>query len=145
MTETQVVVDASIVIKSVLPDPLRESCRALLASLAASERLAPTLWAYEVTSAVSKAVRRGLVTQNEGQRVLSHIPHLNIHLIPPEEAQRRAAFEWGLRVNLPTVYDSFYLALADSLDCDLWTADQRLFGALSLPWVRWVQEYMEAA
>jgi hypothetical protein len=34
-------------------------------------------------------------------------------------------------------YDSSYLALAESLQCDLWTMDERLRNAVNLPWVRW--------
>ena len=37
--------------------------------------------------------------------------------------------------NLPATYDAHYLALAETLNCDLWTDDQRLIrrvgGALS--------------
>jgi len=32
--------------------------------------------------------------------------------------------------------DSFYLALAEKLNCELWTADLRLVDAISQPWVR---------
>ncbi len=41
-----------------------------------------------------------------------------------------------VRLNRAAAYDSFYLALAESLGCELWTADQRLHNAVDLPWVR---------
>ena len=41
------------------------------------------------------------------------------------------------------VYDSHYLALAETLGCDLWTADERFYRAVSpvAPNVRWVGEF----
>jgi predicted nucleic acid-binding protein len=43
-------------------------------------------------------------------------------------------------LNRPTAYDAQYLALAERLACDFWTADERLFNAASqqLPYVKWV-------
>jgi hypothetical protein len=35
-------------------------------------------------------------------------------------------------------YDSFYLALTESLGRELWTADRHLCSAVALPWVRCV-------
>ena len=46
-----------------------------------------------------------------------------------------SAFAWTRRLNRAAAYDSFYLALAEGLQCDLWTADRRLFNAVDLPWV----------
>ena len=45
--------------------------------------------------------------------------------------------------NLGAVYDAHYLALAQLLGCDLWTADQRLINTVSgkLPFVRWIGDY----
>ena len=40
-------------------------------------------------------------------------------------------------------YDSYYLALAESLKCDLWTADKKLYQAAQnndMAWVRHVSE-----
>ena len=39
-------------------------------------------------------------------------------------------------------YDAHYLALAESLDCELWTADQRFYGAANavIGNVRWIGE-----
>jgi predicted nucleic acid-binding protein len=42
---------------------------------------------------------------------------------------------WTRRLNRAAAYDSFYLAVAESLGCELWTADQRLSKAVDLPWV----------
>jgi predicted nucleic acid-binding protein len=47
---------------------------------------------------------------------------------------------WTLRLNRAAAYDSFYLALAERLGCNLWTADRRLWQAVSAGWVRLVGE-----
>jgi predicted nucleic acid-binding protein len=48
------------------------------------------------------------------------------------------AFDWTRRLRRAAAYDSYYLALADLLKCDLWTADQHLVDAAAVPWVRLV-------
>ncbi|MFQ5613908.1 MAG: type II toxin-antitoxin system VapC family toxin [Anaerolineae bacterium] len=37
-------------------------------------------------------------------------------------------------------YDSYYLALAETLGCELWTADRRLHNIVDLPWLHWVSD-----
>jgi hypothetical protein len=49
---------------------------------------------------------------------------------------------WNLaqRLNQPKVYDCYYLALAELLACEFWTADERLFNTVrhDLGWVKWI-------
>lgn len=44
---------------------------------------------------------------------------------------------------ISTIHDAHYLALAQTLDCEFWTADERLYNAVrdQLPWVRWLGLY----
>ena len=44
------------------------------------------------------------------------------------------------------VYDAHYLALAESLGCELWTADQRFHRAVdtSVKNVKWLGDFSEA-
>ncbi len=46
-------------------------------------------------------------------------------------------------LNLPTIYDALYLALARDHGCEFWTADERLYNAVRdrLPWVHWIGVY----
>jgi predicted nucleic acid-binding protein len=48
------------------------------------------------------------------------------------------AFDWTLRLRRVAAYDSFYLALAQRLGCELWTFDRRLANAAAAPWVRYM-------
>ena len=47
------------------------------------------------------------------------------------------------RFNRPQAYDSHYLALAEMLGLELWTADERLYNAVkdALPWVKWLGDF----
>jgi len=79
-------------------------------------------------------VRFGELTPTEAQRALALSQRLGLHLVPPDGAQVRPAFEWTVRPNRAAAYDSSYLALAEILRCQLWTADRHLHDAVNLPW-----------
>jgi predicted nucleic acid-binding protein len=78
------------------------------------------------------------LTSNEGQRALIQAQRMAIRLVPHDDAQMLSAVAWAMHLDRAAAYDSFYLALAETLDCDLWTADRRLASAVGLPWVRYV-------
>jgi predicted nucleic acid-binding protein len=136
----QVVVDASFAFRLLAPSPtitpFQEQARRWAQE--GTEWVAPTLWLYEMTSALCKAVRLGELAPAEGEQALALTHHLGVRLIPPNEVLARSAFAWTLRLNRAAAYDSFYLALAETLGCELWTADRRLSNAVGLPWVRCV-------
>jgi predicted nucleic acid-binding protein len=134
------VVDASLVFRLILPSSHQAEVQSLVGQWLADgcEMHAPTLWAYELTSALCKTVHFGEITAGEAERALTLAQHLAIHLVAPHDELVRSAFEWTLRLGRAAAYDSFYLALAEMLGCELWTADQRLHRAVDLPWVRLV-------
>ena len=132
------VIDASFAIRLILPDPRRAALRARMERWLQEgyELVAPDLWLYEMTSALCKAAFFGLITAEEAENALPLVPELAIQLVAADAEQARLAFVWTRRLNRAAAYDSFYLALAESLNCELWTADRRLHNALGLPWVR---------
>ena len=137
---TSLVVDASFSIRLVLPGPQRDAYRSQTEHWRNEgyELYAPTLWVYDVTSALCKSAFFGLLTEEEAERSLAVLEELAIELVPPDTKQSRRAFAWTRRLNRAAAYDSFYLALAEGLHCELWTADRRLFTAVDLPWVHLV-------
>ncbi len=143
------VINASLAVKAVLPNPLRDSCRRILKILFQErfELLAPALWAYETTSAVCKAIRLGDLTPDEGRRALAQIQRLGVRLCSPDPGETQDAFEWTLYLKRAAAYDSYYLALAEAQQCDFWTADRRLFNSVSFhhPWVRTVPGHESTA
>ena len=133
------VVDASVAFRLILPGPQQDHYRSLMTQWVhdGNQLLAPTLWVYEMTSALCKAVRFGELSLEEGQRALGLAQALGIELMHPDDHQVRLAFEWTVSLNRAAAYDSFYLALAETLGCELWTADKRLTRAVNRPWVHW--------
>ncbi len=142
MAGSSAVLDASIALNVVLRGPLAVECRALLLLLVGDglDLVAPTLWAYETTSGICRAAYLRQVVAEDARDALEAIQDLRVRLVPPDHAQGRRALDWTLRLGRGAAYDSFYLALAESLRCDLWSADRRLVGAANLPWVRWAGE-----
>ena len=141
MTES-LVIDATCAVLLVVPGPDQARYEDLFGGWqrAGHDLYAPGLWIYEVTSALCKAVRFGGLKDAEASRCLTQALNLGVRLVAADEAQVRAAFAWTVRLHRAAAYDSFYLALAESLGCELWTADRRLCNAVDLPWVRSMEE-----
>lgn len=132
------VVDASLVVKAMLPGQDQEICRQVLDGWRESQvqLCAPTLYAYEIMSALTKIVHFGEVAPAEGRRMLRDIWSLPVELMSPGVDQTQLAYAWTLELQRNAAYDSFYLALAQELGCELWTTDRRLCAAAKVPWVR---------
>ena len=132
------VVDASLVFRLILPGPHQAEVQSLVAGWLTQdyEMYAPSLWVYELTSALCKTVQFGQVTAEEGARTLALALRLGVRLVAPDDELVRRAFEWTLRLDRAAAYDSFYLAVAEGLQCELWTADRRLHRAVDRRWVR---------
>jgi predicted nucleic acid-binding protein len=138
-------VDASVVAKWFLPEELADRARALLRdALNANEPIvAPPLLPYEVTNILRKRLRSSAPLPRE--HALVHLDDfLNVPIEPrsPPGLHRRAlilADTYGL----PAAYDAHYLALAEHLDCPLWTDDRRLLRLVGdrLPFVLAIGEY----
>jgi predicted nucleic acid-binding protein len=132
------IVDASFVFKLILPGRQQAASRELVTEWrqAGYGLWAPTLWVYKITLALCKAVHFGALTPDQGRRALVLAQKLDIRSVPPDGAQVRQTFDWTMRLKRAAAYDSFYLALAETMACELWTADKRLRNAVGELWVR---------
>jgi predicted nucleic acid-binding protein len=142
-----VVTDASFSLSILLNHPLQKASLVVADSLKREGRqmVAPSLWAYETTSSICKAVYFQMVTVEEAEQILALLESLGVQLIPPDEVNSKRAFNLTMRLKRAAAYDSYYLALAESLKCDLWTADKNLYQAAQnydMAWVRHVSEVM---
>ena len=143
MSDPLAVIDASLVLKVLLPNPDMPRCLAVLKNLQTAQLTAPALWAYEVTSALAKAVHFNQLSAEESRAALSQALELDVHLIAPDEIQSSLALDWSFRLKRASAYDSFYLAVAEAFDAPLWTADQRLVNAFQNnkpAWLHWIGE-----
>jgi predicted nucleic acid-binding protein len=96
---------------------------------------APELMAYELTTAMTKAVRFGQMSPAEALQSLLLAFKKGVQLVGFSTKIAERAFHWTLRLSRAAAYDSFYLALAEELGCELWTADERLCRAANVSWV----------
>ena len=137
------VVDASIVVKWLIKEEhTPEALSALESWKNNGVRVsAPYFMLAEVTNALHRRVRRAELSMDTAFGMLDYLKSLGIELYETEGLHHRA-LELASQLNQGAVYDSHYLALAESLGCDIWTADQRLqrtAGPLS-PNVHWLGE-----
>jgi predicted nucleic acid-binding protein len=145
MASNLVVVDASLVIKALLPSVETTACQAVLAHFGGAELVAPALWVYEVTSTLAKAVHFNQITPDEGRAALHQALDLGVQIILPDETQSLLAYQWTLKLQRAAAYDSFYLAIAEALGAHFWTADLRLYRALTaekLSWLHWIGDIL---
>ena len=123
-----VVVDASTLVAAVTSaDPLGDRARTMLRG---HRRAAPHLIDAEVGNALRSMVLRGDLEDEVGASARLIAERL-VHRRHPVQGAV-AARAWQLRHNL-SFYDAVYVALAESLDCQLITADSRIAGALKGP------------
>jgi predicted nucleic acid-binding protein len=120
------VLDASVAIKWVLPEP--DTAKAILLRddfrVGIHELIAPDTILVVVAYALTRAERRGLIRPGEASLklvdVLTTTPNLHFHrpLLP-------RAIDISSQAQIG-VYDCLYLALAEQERCQLITADRRL-------------------
>lgn len=139
-----VCVDANLVLKLVLIEADSVQAETLWAQWVSQDReiVAPYLLAFEVTSVIRAKVHREVISSESGDRAFDAVHGLGVKLLHPDDLHRRA-WQLAKRFNCPQAYDSHYLALADSLGLELWTADERLYNAVkdALPWVKWLGDF----
>ena len=144
MSKSLVCVDASFVLKLVLPEEHSERTLTLWKNwlLDGIQPISPRLLLYEVTSVLRKLAHRGVLSQSNADETFSAIYRIiisQVQIIDPENLHEKA---WKLakQFNRPTAYDCHYLALAEQMSCSFWTADERLFNVVhdQLDWVRWL-------
>jgi predicted nucleic acid-binding protein len=141
-----VVVDASIALKWILNETDSSKALTLLADWndREIEVYAPSLLFYEVTNALYRHVRKGGIPFYDARRGLTEIIYKVLEIDFPEDPDFNIrAMELGQQFGLPAAYDSHYLALAERKECELWTADTRLWNSIrgKLAWLRWLGDY----
>ena len=88
---------------------------------------APTLIRYEVAEVLKERARRGKLSQPLARSALSAALNMEgIELVDSVDLHLRA-WELGSQMGLRGVFDATYLALAEMRNCELWTANRRLY------------------
>lgn len=124
---TRYVVDASIGIKWFLPEIHYEAARRL--PLLNASLHVPAFFHLELGNVLSKRIRRDELTSEEGEAILKELQriplqkHSNERLMTP-------AFALAIQTKR-SLYDCLYLALAEALDGQVVTADQKFCSSLT--------------
>lgn len=114
-----IVVDTSVTLKWVLPEPDTElAMGALRLAL-----IAPDVWRVEAANGIRRAVRENAGTQAEAREWLSILDDAPVQDIPMTSVLRQG-LDLAMSLSHP-VYDCLFLALAIERDCRLLTADDK--------------------
>ena len=118
-----VVVDASVALKWVLPEKDTQNALDLWDEWqdAAELVVAPPIFRAEVTNALHKRARRGDISHLDALEMLGSL--LGIVAIREPEGLYTSALSLSDELDMSASYDALYLALAESVRCEVWTAD----------------------
>ena len=142
MPSSTICVDANLVVRrladadDIAVRGLWQRWEALRATL-----VAPVLLRYEVANAFHRLAYLGLASLDTMKIALDTALALPIELVADDDLHRRALL-LANQFNRPAAYDAHYLALAERLGAEFWTADKRLANAVRphLPWVHLLGE-----
>ena len=118
------VLDANIAVWSVLPGPYQQEAERLIHE--ADHIVVPSLWKYEVASAIRKVMVQIGGKAEDAQRLLDLLFDIPDEVIEADATLLMAAYTWAERLGQRVVYDAVYVALAESMGRLLWTGDKRL-------------------
>jgi predicted nucleic acid-binding protein len=122
----KLVLDASVAVKLVTPEPEQEQALAMLK--AHPERIAPELLLVEVANTLWKKVMRGELAAAYAPPALEVVEDAITRFVP-DALLAADALKLSMELNHPT-YDCLYLALAQREQATIVTADKRLLNRL---------------
>jgi len=142
-----IVLDANLIVSLVLALPYSEAAtHQIIAWKRQGKTLAaPTLWTYEVCSVLRKAEVTGYLDADQINNALIQLWRINIQGIPATLDLQRQALIWAERLGQSKAHDGAYLAVAESLGSEFWTADRRLAQSAHQSGASWVYSIVESS
>ena len=144
MARSPVCLDANVIMALVTVERFSQMAFSLWQEMVSQHQqpIAPVLLLCEVSSALRGKAARGEMALADVRQALQEALALDILYQDPPDLSL-LAFDLATRLEHPTSYAAHYLALAESLDCPLWTADEQLYNAVraDFPRVRWLGDY----
>ena len=135
-----VVVDASLVVKWLVSEVDSDRAARLLLEWARSRVLivAPVMILTEVSNALHKKIQSQIVNIRDVRRLLDQLSGL---LLVDYISMHERAIKMASILGEQDAYDCHYLALAEHLDCEFWTADRAFYDAArqQFPRVRYIR------
>lgn len=140
----KVIIDSSVALKwQFLDEKETESSSRILSDFVTNKirLLAPSIFAYEIVSAIIVALSKGRISEDNGLKVINYNLNLGIELVDfyPLISQ---TFLIAKAYKI-SAYDSSYIALAQREECRFYTGNKRLFNSLrgKIGWIKWIGEY----
>ena len=103
----------------------------------------PEWWWAEVVSVIRQHVFRKVISLERAHLAMNDIESLEVATFPMNFHLLHNALDWSEKIGQSKAYDSLYLALAEHLNAELWTADKWLVNAtraLNINWVKWIED-----
>lgn len=138
----QYVIDANATLGLFLRLPYSQKVEKWMRERQAEEAklVVPTLWEYECLSGLRHAEALGQISSEQTEWLFEKLFALELHRVEPTLELHRASLHWAEKIGQAKVYGAQYLALAESLSAEFWTADKRLFHAAQELGANWVHE-----
>jgi predicted nucleic acid-binding protein len=105
--------------------------------------VAPVWWVVECVSGIRMSLYAKRISAEQAYTSIDDLFLLEVETQPLDISLCKAALEWAGRLQQARAYDAFYIALAERLQAEFWTADKRLVNAaqqLGVNWVHWIGE-----
>ena len=139
----EVCVDANLAVMWYTPEDLRDKSVALLKECDRLDirLIAPDHMMAEAASVIRTKLYRGLIDADEAWIAVSLLVQTQIDYVDVLELVPDA---WRIaeNYNLASLYDAYYLALAEGRGCDFWTADERFINSVrGVPFVRHIKDF----
>ncbi len=140
-----IVLDASVVVPLMMPHPLSQAAERWIRHWKREyyRLVSPCFMPVEAVSVIRQAVYGGKFNPQHAAQAVDILMAMGIELVMPSGEVLQSALGWAERLGQSKAYDAQYVALAESLNAELWSADQRLIHALEaqgVSWAHWIGE-----
>ena len=136
-----IVTDASLLVKLLIIEQFSDQAERLVKFWASTgiRMAAPDFIHAEVASALYKKMSARIISLDKAMELMTRFYAMDIDFQKSSPLHQRA-MELALELGQRMPYDSHYLALAESLNCDFWTADRPFYRAAQPhhPRVQWI-------
>lgn len=122
------VIDANFGVALVRLMPYTATCRNLVEQWIRQKVTVavPDLWDYEIVCALHRLQTRKEIEREAVRASIDFLFRLNLQHVPSDRHLAVAAIDWAERLGQGNAYDAQYLALAERLNADFYTADKKL-------------------
>ena len=137
----QVVIDANVGVALIMQLPFSKTAARQIAFWREREIeiVVPALWWYELITVLRKALTAKVITAADAETAIGEIQLMGLTMIAPTLEVNRAALRWAERLKQGAAYNAQYLALAERLAAEFWTADRALANNAHQQGAEWVK------